>query len=65
MDSVYRALETIISLKYISIEAEKEISRIKQLDPQFDETTIFDVIQPIYGKNYFFEVVKNIYRNNS
>lgn len=48
----------------MSIDAEKEVSRIKQLDPTFDEISIFDIIQPIYGKNYFvYLIAKHLYTN--
>lgn len=49
VDGVYNTLETIISVEFISVEAGVEINRIKQLDPDFNETIVFDVIRPIYG----------------
>lgn len=49
VDSVYHALETIIAVEFVSVDAEREVRQIKQLDPNFDETSVFEIIRPIYG----------------
>lgn len=53
VDSVYNALETIIGVEFISIEAAQEVKQIAYFDPGFDETSVFDIIRPIYGKKIF------------
>lgn len=50
VDSVYRTLETILAVDFMPIDAEDELRKICQLDPYFDETSVFDTIRPIYGK---------------
>lgn len=50
VDDVYNALETIIGVQFMSIDAQNEIQKIKEMDPNFDDKSTFDIIRPIYGK---------------
>lgn len=52
---LYGSLETTISMKYMSLDAETELKRIKELDPTFDETDVFErILHPIYGKIFIY-----------
>lgn len=51
VDDLYRSLETTVSMEFLSLQAEKEVKNIRQFNPTFDETGVFEkFVRPIYGK---------------
>lgn len=60
VDSMYNALETIVAVEFLSVDAEREVQRITRLDPNFDETSVFDIIRQIYGKKLLNKTFINL-----
>lgn len=63
VDDLKRTLETTIAIKFLSLDTEKEVRNIAQLDPTFDETDVFDrYVYPIYGKSLNYSIESEVYK---